>query len=108
MTYEPACGADGVTYANRCIAESQGVKVVKQGECTPGPTAAAAASAPPATAALLNSGQLDSSATVGVDIMRKYAADGFSFIGRVKGPKRQATPITSVRRAGPQAAAAAG
>jgi V8-like Glu-specific endopeptidase len=40
--------------------------------------------------------------------MTKYAAEGYSFVGRVKTVKRKAVPITRVQATAPQAAAAAG
>lgn len=107
MAHAPVCGADGITYTNRCIAESQGITVAAQGPCRP-PPAAAAARAPPATAAFLKPQQLDAAATVGMDVMGKYAEEGYSFIGRVKTSDRRVVPLTTVRPAGPQAAAAAG
>lgn len=108
MEHAPVCGQNGFTYANRCIAESQGVKVARQGPCTPaGPTVAAAA-APPATANFLKPEHLDTAAIVGLPVMTKYAAEGYSFVGRVKAVKRKATPITKLQASGPQAAAAVG
>lgn len=112
MDHAPVCGKNGITYANRCIAEIQGVQVAKQGPCVAaGPAVAAASTAagtPPPTAAFLTPKQLDTAAVVGMPVMAKYASEGFSFVGRVKLSKRSVTPITKVQAAGPQAAAAAG
>lgn len=100
MAPAPVCGADGITYANACVASCQGITVAAQGECGVGAsasaataTAAAAAGAPspifPGVAVIA------SASTVGLDTLNKYRSDGFSFVART-------TFATRKRAVGPQ------
>ena len=111
------CGADRITYANRCLAECQGVTVAAAGVCTSTPPVAGAAATGAAAGRrgprFLAPENVDGAATVSLATVTKYAGEGYSYVARVKLQKTPpanygALPVAVDVKSPAVAAAAAG
>lgn len=103
---KPVCGADGITYLNKCLAKCQGVKVAFKGACTAdaGPAilaaledAQAASAMPPGLMDATSIGRVaDAAATVALGFakrdvrvitkqdMERFAAEDLVLVGVLK------------------------
>lgn len=84
----PVCDADGVTYANRCLAKCQGAKGV--GPCKGVETASGGAGGADAAPKPFNPNDLDTKAVLGEKDFNRFKKDGFKLVAKLHLDKSKA------------------